>query len=142
MRLFRRKKNKDNVSAEDPKSAVGKNVKETVNEKLHEGSRSAFAVLRDFVAGDVFLRETVQRQWLYILMVVTLSLVYINNRFLYERQLRELDAKKKELVDLKYRSLTIAKELKVAGRRTTILNELKNHGSDLDEATAPVIIIE
>lgn len=118
------------------------NVKDAVNEKLHDGSRSAFAVLRDFVAGDVFLKDTVQRQYLYILMLFVLSLVYINNRFLYERQLKRLDKSKQELTDLKYRSLTISKELKVAGRRTTILNELKNHGSDLDESTSPVIIIE
>jgi hypothetical protein len=47
-----------------------------------------------------------------------------------------------ELVDLRYRSLTISKELKLAGRRTMILDALNECASNLKEATEPVIIIE
>lgn len=105
------------------------------------GKKSFFAAVRDFVDDDIFLKENVQRQYLFILLLFVLAMVYINNRFLHERRLRDLERSKRELVDLKYRSLTTSKDLKVAGRRTTIRQELRNQGSDLEEATSPVIII-
>ena len=77
-----------------------------------------------------------------MLLIFVLSLVYINNRFLYERELREVAKLRNEVVDLRYRSLTISKEVKQAGRRTMIIEALKAHGSDLEEATKPIIIIE
>lgn len=103
---------------------------------------SVITLVREFIAGDVFLKETVQKQYLYVLLLFVLSLVYINNRFLYERELREVAKLRNEVVDLRYRSLTISKEVKQAGRRTMIIEALKSHGSDLEEATKPIIIIE
>lgn len=103
---------------------------------------SAVSLIKEIVAGDVFLRETVQKQFLYVLLLFVLSLFYVNNRFLYEKELREVNRMRNELVDLRYRSLTISKELKLAGRRTMILDALNECGSNLKEATEPVIIIE
>lgn len=108
----------------------------------NDDKSSVITLVREFIAGDVFLKEAVQKQFLYVLLLVVLSLVYINNRFLYERQLREIARLRNEVVDLRYRSLTISKEVKQAGRRTMIIEALKSHGSDLEEATKPIIIIE
>lgn len=108
----------------------------------NDDKSSVITLVREFIAGDVFLKEAVQKQFLYVLLLVVLSLVYINNRFLYERQLREIASLRNEVVDLRYRSLTISKEVKQAGRRTMIIEALKLHGSDLEEATKPIIIIE
>lgn len=108
----------------------------------NDDKSSVITLVREFIAGDVFLKETVQKQYLYVLLLFVLSLVYINNRFLYERELREIAKLRNEVVDLRYRSLTISKEVKQAGRRTMIIEALKAHGSDLEEATEPIIIIE
>ena len=108
----------------------------------NDDKSSVITLVREFIAGDVFLKETVQKQYLYVLLLFVLSLVYINNRFLYERELREVAKLRNEVVDLRYRSLTISKEVKQAGRRTMIIEALKAHGSDLEEATKAIIIIE
>ena len=108
----------------------------------NDDKSSVITLVREFIAGDVFLKETVQKQYLYVLLLFVLSLVYINNRFLYERELREIAKLRNEVVDLRYRSLTISKEVKQAARRTMIIEALKAHGSDLEEATKPIIIIE
>lgn len=108
----------------------------------NDDKSSVITLVREFIAGDVFLKETVQKQYLYVLLLVVLSLVYINNRFLYERELREVAKLRNEVVDLRYRSLTISKEVKQAGRRAMIIEALKSHGSDLEEATKPIVIIE
>jgi cell division protein FtsL len=109
---------------------------------LGEDKSSVVTLVREFIAGDVFLKETVQKQYLYVLLIFVLSLVYINNRFLYERELREIARLRSEVVDLRYRSLTISKEVKQAGRRTMIIEALKAHGSDLEETAKPIVVIE
>lgn len=108
----------------------------------NDDKSSVITLVREFIAGDVFLKETVQKQYLFVLLLFVLSLVYINNRFLYERELREVAKLRNEVVDLRYRSLTISKEVKQAGRRAMIIEALKSHGSDLEEATKPIVIIE
>ena len=123
MNLFKfRKKAQEGLSA--PKKDGGEKRK-----------ISAVSLIKEIIAGDVFLRETVQKQFLYVLLLFVLSLFYVNNRFLYEKELREVNRMRNELV-------TISKELKLAGRRTMILDALNECGSNLKEATEPVIIIE
>lgn len=129
MNLF---KFKDKV-ADIPKSTIVDSV---------GGKESIVTMLKEFVAGDILLKETIQKQFLFLLLLFVLSLVYVNNRFLYERQLRELDKLKVEVVDWKYRALVISKDLKQAGRRTMILKALRENGSMLEEATEPIIIIK
>ncbi|MFI3296758.1 MAG: FtsL-like putative cell division protein [bacterium] len=97
---------------------------------------------KNLAAGDILVSDMLQRQLPYIILVFVLSLLYINNRFLYERQLRKLNDSKIELIDLKYRSLTISKELMLKGRRTEVIEQLQRQGSDLQEATSPIIIIK
>ena len=107
-----------------------------------DGKESVVTLLKEFVAGDILLKEAIQKQFLFLLLLFVLSMVYVNNRFLYERQLRELNKLKVEAVDWKYRSLVVSKELKQAGRRTMILKALREKGSHLEEATEPIIIIK
>jgi hypothetical protein len=107
-----------------------------------DGGTSVITLIKELIAGDVFLRDVVQKQFLFVLFLVVLSLVYVNNKFLYERQLREISALRFEVVDLRYRSLTISKEVKQAGRRTMIIEALKAHGSDLEETAKPIVVIE
>lgn len=106
------------------------------------GGVSVVTLTKEFIAGDILLKEAIQKQFLFLLLLFVLSLVYVNNRFLYERQLREVNKLRVEAEDIKYRSLVISKELKQAGRRTMILNALSENGSRLSEATEPIVIIE
>lgn len=103
---------------------------------------SVVTLVKEFIAGDILLKEAIQKQFLFLLLLIVLSLVYVNNRFLYERQLREVNRLRVEAEDVKYRSLVISKELKQAGRRTMILKALSENGSKLSEATEPIVIIE
>lgn len=105
-------------------------------------SQNIFSKVENALAGDLLLNDMVRKQYLFILLLFGLSLFYINNRFLYEKQLKEIDKSQKELADVKYRALVITKELKSTGRRTAVINRLKNAGSDIDEASSPAIIIK
>ncbi len=103
---------------------------------------SVVTLIKDIIAGDVFLKETVQKQFLYVGLLFLLSLIYVNNRFLYEKELREVEQLRKEVVDLRYRSLTLSKDIKLAGRRTMIIETLDAMGVDLVESAKPIVIIE
>ncbi len=126
----KKKNSEENGSQEKKKSKISKRLNQTG------------AFFKNLAAGDILVSDILQRQLPYIILVFVLSLLYINNRFLYERQLRELNDSKIELIDLKYRSLTISKELMLKGRRTEVIEQLKRQGSDLQEATSPIIIIK
>lgn len=103
---------------------------------------SVVTLIKEIMAGDVFLKETVRKQYLFVLMLFVLSLIYVNNRFLYEKELREVKVLRDEVVDLKYRSLTLSKEMKYAGRRTMIIEALEVMGVDLEESAEPIVVLE
>ena len=130
MNLFKFKKNKQSES-ERP------TIVDSGDEKV-----SVVTLIKDVIAGDVFLKEAVQKQFLFVGLLFLLSLVYVNNRFLYEKELREVEKLRKEVVDLRYRSLTLSKDMKLAGRRTMIIETLDAMGVDLEESAKPIVVIE
>ena len=130
MNLFKFKKNKQS----EPRKST---IVDSGEEKI-----SVVTLIKDIVAGDVFLKEAVQKQFLFVGLLFLLSLVYVNNRFLYEKELREVEKLRKEVVDLRYRSLTLSKNMKLAGRRTMIIETLDAMGVDLEESAKPIVIIE
>lgn len=122
-------------------SGSGKSSEYTAKKQGLNINGSFFTKIKAMVEDDTFLRENIQRQYLFILLLFVLAMMYINNRFLHERELRDLNKSKAELVDLKYRSLTLTRDLKIAGRRTEVSRELKNQGSDVEESSSPVVVI-
>ena len=130
MNLFKFKKNKQ-----------GKSEKPTIVD-LGDEKVSVVTLIKDIIAGDVFLKEAVRKQFLFVGLLFLLSLVYVNNRFLYEKELREVERLRNEVVDLRYRSLTLSKDMKLAGRRTMIIEALDVMGVDLEESAKPIVIIE
>ncbi len=123
------------------KSQQGEPVKPTIVD-TGEVKVSVVTLIKDIIAGDVFLRDVVQKQFLFMALLFLLSLVYVNNRFLYEKELREVERLRREVKDLRYKSLTLSKDTKLAGRRTMIIEALDAMGVDLEESAKPIVIIE
>ena len=130
MNLFKFKKNKQS----EPEMPT---IVDSGEEKI-----SVVTLIKDIVAGDVFLKEAVQKQFLFVGLLFLLSLIYVNNRFLYEKELREVERLRNEVKDLRYRSLTLSKNMKLAGRRTMIIETLDVMGVDLEESAKPIVVIE
>lgn len=133
MGVFKFVKKVQDINKKPPKPMI---------EDSKEVGVSVIALIKEFIAGDVFFRETVRKQYLLVLLLFVLSLAYINNKFLYEKELRRVERLRNEVVDLKYKSLTLSKELKLAGRRTMVIEALDDMGVDLFEASEPIIVIE
>ncbi|MCB9071285.1 MAG: hypothetical protein H6543_02275 [Prevotellaceae bacterium] len=97
--------------------------------------------LKDVASGEALGREWLQRQIPFILFLVMIALFYINNRFTYEAQLRDIDRLKKELIDAKYESLTVSEELMQMSRQSYVIDKLREQGSDLEVSTEPAVVI-
>ena len=117
------------------------NIKERValEDKAH-AERPKIS-LKDVASGEALGREWLQRQIPFILFLVMIALFYINNRFTYEAQLRDIDRLKKELIDAKYESLTVSEELMQMSRQSYVIDKLREQGSDLEVSTEPAVVI-
>ncbi len=97
---------------------------------------------REVAGGDVLNREALRRQTPFVVLVVVLSLLLVYNRFAHEAELRQIESLKKELNDVKNRSLSVSKELMQMSRQSYVIEKLKGQGSTLQLSSQPAVVIE
>ena len=117
------------------------NIKERVALEDKAREERPKITLKDVASGEALGREWLQRQIPFILFLVMIALFYINNRFTYEAQLRDIDRLKKELIDAKYESLTVSEELMQMSRQSYVIDTLREQGSNLEVSTEPAVVI-
>ena len=117
------------------------NIKERVALEDKAREERPKITLKDVASGEALGREWLQRQIPVILFLVMIALFYINNRFTYEAQLRDIDRLKKELIDAKYESLTVSEELMQMSRQSYVIDKLREQGSNLEVSTEPAVVI-
>ena len=117
------------------------NIKERVALEDKAREERPKITLKDVASGEALGREWLQRQIPFILFLVMIALFYINNRFTYEAQLRDIDRLKKELIDAKYESLTVSEELMQMSRQSYVIDKLSEQGSNLEVSTEPAVVI-
>ena len=117
------------------------NIKERVALEDKAREERPKITLKDVASGEALGREWLQRQIPFILFLVMIALFYINNRFTYEAQLRDIDRLKKELIDAKYESLTVSEELMQMSRQSYVIDKLREQGSNLEVSTEPAVVI-
>ena len=117
------------------------NIKERVALEDKAREERPKITLKDVASGEALGREWLQRQIPFILFLVMIALFYINNRFTYEAQLRDIDRLKKELIDAKYESLTVSEELMQMSRLSYVIDKLREQGSNLEVSTEPAVVI-
>ncbi len=97
---------------------------------------------REITSGDLFERAIFRRYFMFIMLLVILSLLLVYNRFAYEAELRQIELLKKELVDAKNMSLSVSKELMQMSRQSYVIEKLQEQGSSLQQSREPAVIIE
>lgn len=116
-------------------------IGEEIDKKIIQQKSRPRLKFKDLVDGSVFRREEVLHQLPFIFFIVVLLLFYISNRFAYERDLKQLDKLKKELVHTKYKSLTVSEQLMSVSKQSAISQRLSVLGSELKEPLIPVVVI-
>ncbi|MEA4974984.1 MAG: FtsL-like putative cell division protein [Paludibacter sp.] len=98
--------------------------------------------VRDILNGNILTKKFIRKQYLLIILLVVLSIGYIDNRYASEKQIATMVMLKKNIQDAKYESLTISAELMEISRQSNLLLLMESKGMMLKPGNTPPIVIE
>ena len=112
---------------------------EQPNNKQKEASHIS---LRSILGGEILEHSFLRRQVYLLILIVILTILYIDNRYSSQQELIEIDRLKKELTDIKYDALTISSELTEKSRQSRIEEYISAEGRQLQTAATPPFLIK
>lgn len=112
---------------------------EQPNNKQKEASHIS---LRSILGGEILVHSFLRRQVYLLILIVILTILYIDNRYSSQQELIEIDRLKKELTDIKYDALTISSELTEKSRQSRIEEYISAEGRQLQTAATPPYLIK
>ncbi|GHV45316.1 hypothetical protein FACS1894180_7720 [Bacteroidia bacterium] len=98
--------------------------------------------MRDFLNGNIFLKKFFRKQYLLLLLMAALTVLYIDNRYYCEKQLKKSIQMENQLKDLKFESLTVAAELMTLSRQSNLRRRIAERGIELDNGKTPPILVK
>ena len=111
-----------------------KSKKETVSSKHMS--------IRSILGGDILANDFFKRQTSLLILIMILTILYIDNRYSSQQELIEIDRLKKELTDRKYDALTRSSELMEKSRQSRIEEYISTGESPLETATNRPYLIQ
>lgn len=101
----------------------------------HTTSAPKHMSIRSILGGDILANDFFKRQTRLLILIMILTVLYIDNRYSSQQELIEIDKLKKELVDIKYDALTRSSELMEKSRQSRIEEYISTEDSHLQTAT-------
>ena len=86
--------------------------------------------IRSILGGDILANDFFKRQTRLLILIMILTVLYIDNRYSSQQELIEIDRLKKELDDVKYDALTRSSELMEKSRQSKIEEYISTQGSE------------
>lgn len=118
-------------------------------EKLEESSKkdkkktaSKHMSIKSILGGDILANDFFKRQTNLLILIMVLTILYINNRYESQQEMIEIDRLKKELIDIKYDALTRSSELMEKSRQSRIEEYISTEESHLETATSRPYLIK
>ena len=109
------------------------NPKSKKNKK--EAASSKHMSIRSILGGDILANDFFKRQTTLLILIMVLTILYIDNRYSSQQELIEIDRLKKELTDRKYDALTRSSELMEKSRQSRIEEYISTGESPLETST-------
>ena len=97
--------------------------------------------LKSILGGDILATDFFRRQTKLLVLIMVLVIFYIHNRYASQQHLIEIYKLKKQLIDIKYDSLTRSSELMEKSRQSRIEDYISTKESDLQTSTNPPYLI-
>ena len=107
-----------------------------------EGSPSKHMSVRSILGGDILANDFFKRQTTLLILIMILTILYIDNRYSSQQELIQIDQLKKELTDIKYDALTRSSELMEKSRQSRIEEYISTEESPLETATSRPYLIQ
>jgi cell division protein FtsL len=98
--------------------------------------------IQSWLNGDKLRSQKIREQYPLIGLIVALVFVYIFAGYQAAKQQHRLTDTKKEMLDAKFRYMTISAELTNSTRQSTVVEVLKENGSELRENNVAPVKIE
>ena len=98
--------------------------------------------IRSILGGDILANDFFKRQTRLLILIMVLTVLYIDNRYNSQLELIEIDKLKKELIDIKYDALTRSSELMEKSRQSRIEEYISTQESNLQTATNRPFLIK
>ena len=103
--------------------------------KQKENASPKHMSIRSILGGDILANDYFKRQTSLLILIMILTILYIDNRYTSQQELIEIDRLKKELTDIKYDALTRSSELMEKSRQSRIEEYISTEESHLETAT-------
>ena len=103
--------------------------------KQKENASPKHMSIRSILGGDIVANDFFKRQTSLLILIMILTILYIDNRYTSQQELIEIDRLKKELTDIKYDALTRSSELMEKSRQSRIEEYISTEESHLETAT-------
>ena len=103
--------------------------------KQKENASPKHMSVRSILGGDILANDFFKRQTSLLILIMILTILYIDNRYTSQQELIEIDRLKKELTDIKYDALTRSSELMEKSRQSRIEEYISTEESHLETAT-------
>ncbi len=100
------------------------------------------STVRDILNGNILTKKFFQKQYLLLIMIATLTFLYVDNRYYCETQLAQEIYLKRKIQDAKYESLSISAELMEISRQSSVMKKINDSGLPLVESIKPPFVIE
>jgi uncharacterized membrane-anchored protein YhcB (DUF1043 family) len=98
--------------------------------------------IQSWLNGDLLRSKRFREQYPLIGLIVGLVFLYILTGYQAVKQQHRLSDTKKEMLDAKFRYMTISAQLTNATRQSQVLEALRENGSQLKENNVPPVKIE
>lgn len=117
---------------EEPKEFVDVDSKPAQPKERKDGIKFI-----DFLTGNIFTRESISRQFPFLLFLVFIAIFYINNHYRYDRLMRTEQKLRSEVKNLRAESVTTAAKLMQISRQSEVIKLVEQQGLGLQESTTP-----
>ena len=107
-----------------------------------ETGSSKHMSIRSILGGDILANDFFKRQTSLLILIMILTILYIDNRYSSQQESIEIDRLKKELTDRKYDALTRSSELMEKSRQSRIEEYISTGESPLETATNRPYLIQ
>lgn len=97
---------------------------------------------RDFLNGQALDNEWLRKNRKYLLFLVFLAFIYINNHYSVETLLKEHLALTREVKELKYEAITTSSELMLLSKQSEVVKRVQQAGLELEVLTTPPKILK
>lgn len=98
--------------------------------------------IRAFLDGSILTKKFIRKQYVLLILIVALGIVYIDNRYASEKQITRISELKKQIQDSKYESLTVSAQLMEISRQSNIVLMLEKRGMKLKQGNRPPVVVE